>query len=89
LKLSFFLTAMSPIDKKDLERASTTNSHDDSVEGLTEDIFTEDALDPVYQKKARLLNDAMQDVGRGRYLGLGQYQWALFVVTGFGWLVCV
>ncbi|KAK7049413.1 hypothetical protein VNI00_006014 [Paramarasmius palmivorus] len=78
---------MSTVDKKDPEKASATNSHDDSVEGLTEDIFTEDALDPVYQKKARLLNDAMQDVGKGRYIGLGQYQWALFVVTGFGWLV--
>ncbi|KAJ7890154.1 MFS general substrate transporter [Mycena olivaceomarginata] len=40
----------------------------------------DDAVDPIYQAKARALNDALQDVGMGRY------QWGLFVVTGFGWL---
>lgn len=40
----------------------------------------DDAVDPIYQAKARVLNDALQDVGMGRY------QWGLFVVTGFGWL---
>ncbi|KAF9265777.1 MFS general substrate transporter [Marasmius fiardii PR-910] len=51
------------------------------IHATTEDIFTENALDPVYQGKARVLNDALQEIG------MGQYQWALFVVTGFGWLV--
>ncbi|KAK7050280.1 putative MFS-type transporter PB1E7.08c [Favolaschia claudopus] len=37
------------------------------------------AVDPIYQAKARILNNALQDIGMGRY------QWALFVVTGFGW----
>ncbi|KAJ8590339.1 hypothetical protein M405DRAFT_737007 [Rhizopogon salebrosus TDB-379] len=35
--------------------------------------------DPVYQAKARILNHAIQDIGMGRY------QWYLFVVAGFGW----
>ncbi|KAF9458766.1 MFS general substrate transporter [Collybia nuda] len=47
---------------------------------LTENFFTDDAVDPVYQAKARILNDALQEVG------MGKYQWGLFVVTGFGWL---
>ncbi|KAL4266721.1 MFS transporter superfamily protein [Pleurotus pulmonarius] len=36
--------------------------------------------DSVYQAKARILNDAIQEIGMGRY------QWQLFVVTGFGWM---
>ncbi|KAH7088589.1 major facilitator superfamily domain-containing protein [Paraphoma chrysanthemicola] len=39
----------------------------------------EDALDPVYEAKARVLNKAVQDIG------MGKYQWQLFVVIGFGW----
>jgi hypothetical protein len=34
---------------------------------LTEDIFTDDALDPIYQHKARVLNDALQAIGQGKY----------------------
>ncbi|KAF9492612.1 MFS general substrate transporter [Pleurotus eryngii] len=41
----------------------------------------EDAIDPVYQAKARLLNEAIQGIGMGRY------QWSLFLVAGFGWFV--
>ncbi|KAJ7577382.1 MFS general substrate transporter [Mycena floridula] len=42
-------------------------------------IFSEEALDPIYRAKATILNDAMQEIG------MGKYQWGLFVVTGFGW----
>lgn len=38
-----------------------------------------DGLDPVYAAKARVLNRAVQDIG------MGKYQWQLFVVIGFGW----
>lgn len=34
---------------------------------------------PVYARKARALNAAIQDIG------MGKYQWALFCVAGFGW----
>ncbi|KAI0754770.1 MFS general substrate transporter [Daedaleopsis nitida] len=51
--------------------------------GLIEirDVFDgeEDAVDPVYHAKARVLNAAFQEIGMGRY------QWYLFFVTGFGW----
>lgn len=36
-------------------------------------------IDPVYENKARVLNSAIQDIG------MGWYQWQLFVVVGFGW----
>ncbi|KAI0270602.1 MFS general substrate transporter [Gloeopeniophorella convolvens] len=60
---------------------------DETVNDLTsqpiilakEDIYDEGAVDPVYQAKARVLNQALQEIG------MGKYQWALFVVAGFGW----
>jgi MFS family permease len=36
-------------------------------------------VDAVYEGKARSLNAAIQDIG------MGWYQWQLFVVVGFGW----
>ncbi|KAK0488479.1 MFS general substrate transporter [Armillaria novae-zelandiae] len=46
----------------------------------TEDLYSQGTIDPIYQRKAHILNDAILDIG------MGKYQWALFVVTGFGWL---
>jgi len=45
------------------------------------DLYNEDnsGVDPVYQAKAKILNDAFQEIGMGRY------QWWLFLITGFGW----
>ncbi|CAK7229205.1 hypothetical protein SEUCBS140593_007168 [Sporothrix eucalyptigena] len=37
------------------------------------------SVDPVYAAKARVLNQAVQAIGMGRY------QWQLFAVVGFGW----
>lgn len=36
-------------------------------------------IDPVYEAKARVLNRAIQEIG------MGWYQWQLFIVVGFGW----
>ncbi|KDQ59857.1 hypothetical protein JAAARDRAFT_33431 [Jaapia argillacea MUCL 33604] len=67
----------SPVHDHDNDKAST----EDGVIGAeTQDIYSEDSLDPVYQAKARILNDAFQEIG------MGKYQWYLFIVTGFGWL---
>ncbi|KAG7443370.1 MFS general substrate transporter [Guyanagaster necrorhizus] len=49
-------------------------------EEATEDVYNRGTIDPIYQRKAHILNDAIQGIG------MGKYQWALFVVTGFGWL---
>ncbi|KAL0952893.1 hypothetical protein HGRIS_007112 [Hohenbuehelia grisea] len=45
------------------------------------DLYEDEAgsVDPVYQAKAHILNEAIQEIGMGRY------QWNLFVVAGFGW----
>ncbi|EFZ01583.1 MFS transporter [Metarhizium robertsii] len=42
-------------------------------------IVPKGTLDPVYEAKARLLNRAIRDIG------MGWYQWQLFIVVGFGW----
>lgn len=42
----------------------------DQLPGMrTQDVYGEDdsGVDPVYQAKARILNDALQDIGMGRY----------------------
>ncbi|KAF8443664.1 MFS general substrate transporter [Boletus edulis BED1] len=63
----------------------------------TQDIYDEPSLDPVYQAKARILNDALQEIGMGKYQASSCFHslfvhlptismWFLFVVAGFGWL---
>ncbi|CAE6515936.1 unnamed protein product [Rhizoctonia solani] len=47
---------------------------------ITEQVLPEGSVDPIYQARAELLNDAIQRIGMGRY------QWHLFIVAGFGWL---
>lgn len=42
-------------------------------------VVLEGATDPAYEGKARVLNQAIQEIG------MGWYQWQLFVVVGFGW----
>ncbi|KAG8215449.1 MFS general substrate transporter [Butyriboletus roseoflavus] len=43
------------------------------------DLYEDGYNDPVYQAKARILNYYIQEIG------MGKYQWYLFVVAGFGW----
>lgn len=64
--------------------STTASFHDvlpdvSSITGPAIDLYEDGYNDPVYQAKARILNRAIQDIGMGRY------QWYLFVVTGFGW----
>lgn len=59
----------------------------DSDDTLTDTFSNEEFLatipkgtmDPVYEAKALLLNKAILDIG------MGWYQWQLFIVIGFGW----
>ncbi|KAH9008842.1 MFS general substrate transporter [Lactarius deliciosus] len=67
-------------------RASHSEKHKDDgvtteliIQAGTENVF-DDSLDPLYAAKAKILNDALQEIG------MGKYQWYLFIVTGFGWL---
>ncbi|KAF9232641.1 major facilitator superfamily domain-containing protein [Melanogaster broomeanus] len=53
----------------------------DLITGPAVDLYQDGYNDPVYQAKARILNRAIQEIG------MGKYQWYLFVVAGFGWFV--
>ncbi|KIM38934.1 hypothetical protein M413DRAFT_29849 [Hebeloma cylindrosporum] len=44
------------------------------------DLFSDETVDPVYQAKSHVLNQAIQEIG------MGKYQWYLFAVAGFGWV---
>ncbi|KAF8876390.1 MFS general substrate transporter [Infundibulicybe gibba] len=60
--------------------SSNARIEDKAVSISIDAIFSDDTVDPIYRAKAGVLNDALQDIGMGRY------QWGLFVVAGFGWL---
>lgn len=76
-------------------QASSSSTNDDRKALV--DLHDDDSIDPVYQAKARVLNQAIHEIGMGRYqvctycsilcCTLCTYiaQWYLFVVTGFGW----
>ena len=51
--------------KLDDERKGGVGQHVFQAE--TQDVYGEPSLDPVYQAKARILNDALQDIGMGKY----------------------
>jgi hypothetical protein len=34
---------------------------------VTQNVLADDDVDPIYQAKARILNDALQEIGMGRY----------------------
>lgn len=78
-----------------------TNQQPDSVEPnnyQTLDLFEGDEKDRVYQEKIRILNNAIQEIGMGKYQVSADeafylttanfpfaFKWYLFVVAGFGW----
>ncbi|KAI9708032.1 MAG: hypothetical protein M1820_004236 [Bogoriella megaspora] len=77
------------VDDRDHDRGM------DSVDGLDSERNSQDAAldkhhdaddeiapagETVYDRRARIINQAIQDIG------MGKYQWRLFVLCGFGWL---
>ena len=96
--------AAPPVLARSVSHSSSKKSSNDAeahpVKGETYDVFDGDeaGVDPVYQAKARILNDAFQEIGMGRYQARlysyfspptakaqGCAQWYLFIVAGFGW----
>ena len=61
------------------KRESIIDRSSVAIEDLAAPPVLKGATDPIYEAKARLLNDAIQEIG------MGWYQWQLFVVVGFGW----
>ncbi|KAH7925003.1 MFS general substrate transporter [Leucogyrophana mollusca] len=60
-------------------RASSLNELSNCITGPLIDLYEDGYSDPVYQAKAHILSRSIQEIGMGRY------QWYLFVVAGFGW----
>jgi len=58
---------------------STGESGEVGFRGKTVALVEEGQIDPAYHAKVQLLNDAIQEIG------MGKYQWHLFCVAGFGW----
>lgn len=63
----------------DAEPVSTELYHDVDIQQGDKSALPSGTFDPVYEAKARELNKAIQSIG------MGKYQWQLFVVIGFGW----
>ena len=62
------------------------------------DLYGHTQIDPMYRAKAHLLNEAIADIGMGKYqvnikhatnrtrrIDLTCLKWCLFCVAGFGW----
>lgn len=60
-------------EKDDLGGAASVTS--------TEATAREEGIQPIFLAKVRVLNDALAEIG------MGTYQWKLFVSAGFGWSV--
>ncbi|CAG8314784.1 unnamed protein product [Penicillium salamii] len=62
--------------------SSNAGTHHLTIEGLRAEIESDVATashDSAYDRKSKVINRALQDIGMGRY------QWQLFFLCGFGW----
>ncbi|KAL8834447.1 MAG: hypothetical protein Q9170_003743 [Blastenia crenularia] len=72
-------------DEKDIESPPSPENSDSAytVEGLRREIeldLSASGHDTAYDRKSKVINKAIQDIG------MGSYQWSLFILCGFGWL---
>uniref|UniRef100_D8QFD8 Major facilitator superfamily (MFS) profile domain-containing protein n=1 Tax=Schizophyllum commune (strain H4-8 / FGSC 9210) TaxID=578458 RepID=D8QFD8_SCHCM len=63
------------VDDRPIGGDVAKRTHVVALQGLYED----GAIDAVYKKKAQILNQAIQEIG------MGKYQYLLFITAGFGW----
>jgi hypothetical protein len=54
-------------DRASSDHGEHTKEAKAGVTVVTENVYEEGALDPVYQQKAQVLNDALQQIGMGKY----------------------
>ncbi|RAL07267.1 sugar transporter [Aspergillus homomorphus CBS 101889] len=79
---AFASTLVADVEKTPHSKASLSDGPHTNVYGSAIDTPTSQAgTDAVYAAKAALLNQALLDMGMGRY------QWLLFVITSVGWLL--
>lgn len=73
----------SPVNDKEDEANVGREFSANTVEGLRAEIDLDIAAsghDTAYDRKSKVINKAIMDIG------MGSYQWQLFVLCGFGWL---
>ncbi|KAI0918683.1 hypothetical protein AcV5_002606 [Taiwanofungus camphoratus] len=75
----------SALSKPDVYENATKNHADVEAAAVhieLQDVYggEESIVDPIYRAKDRILTQAFQEIG------MGKYQWYLFIVGGFGWL---
>ncbi|EMR66389.1 putative sugar protein [Eutypa lata UCREL1] len=71
-----------------LEQATQRDRDSESERGFTIEVLKEEVdsdlqaggVDTTYDRKSKVINRAISDIGMGRY------QWELFMLCGFGWL---
>ena len=85
---------MAGYEKEDLVADTAAAPHNNAYDDLVEAPLPLGTVDPVYNAKARVLNTAVCSpillAGLGAHvlqiqeIGMGWYQWQLFIVVGFG-----
>lgn len=79
---AFASTLVADVEKAPHPKESPSDRPHTNVYGSTIDTPTSQAgTDAVYAAKAALLNQALLD------MGMGLYQWLLFVITSVGWFL--
>ncbi|KAI0291552.1 MFS general substrate transporter [Russula brevipes] len=76
--LTFILVSAMLAKSRPIETVKDVTSNQPTILAK-QDLHDEGSVDPVYQAKAHVLNQALQEIG------MGKYQWGLFAVAGFGW----
>ncbi|MCJ1474193.1 hypothetical protein MMC13_002851 [Lambiella insularis] len=66
-------------EDKASKEVSVDALQNETLDDVTVSALPKGTLDPVYAAKAHVLNNAIQEIG------MGWYQWQLFIVVGFGW----
>jgi len=67
-------------DDDDNPLLTSGQSPNDGLKNHAEDDLAPLDTDSPYERKSKVINKAIQDMGMGRY------QWELFVLCGMGWL---
>lgn len=63
---SYIPATMSEKEKSQLDDASQKGS-DFGTQKAADDVFAGESIDPIYHQKAQLLNNALQEIGMGKY----------------------
>ncbi|KAG9083528.1 hypothetical protein FS749_005961 [Ceratobasidium sp. UAMH 11750] len=66
---------------------SSSDLEKKGVQGVESDVVSverrghEEGVDTIYDMKSELVNRCLQNE-----IGMGRYQWELFLLSGFGWM---